>query len=112
MEDPPRVRGSESACDGLRDLEGALFAQRSRLMEQSPKGFALDPFHRNVQGAGALVQIVDTADARMADLARQAHLVLESLDIGRCQRQLRTDQLERHHLIEYRVDRLVDDSHP
>src|SRR6185503_19287794 len=55
--------------------------------------------------------VVDPADVRMRDLAPEAHLVMEPLEIGRVALAARREKLQRDGLAELRVVRAIDLAH-
>ncbi len=112
VDDPRLVDGLQALrhLDGhvvaLGGRQGALVAQD--VLEVDP----LDELHRDVEEPAVLAVVVDGADVLVADLAGETDLALEALRHLRVLREVGPQDLDRDHLVEAAVARLVHHPHP
>ena len=79
MQDALLVRGREPGAQLAGDLERLVGGKPPDAPQQRAEVLAVDVLHREEVQAFHFAEIVDAADVRMRHLARDAHLVAETL---------------------------------
>ena len=80
MQDALVVRRRQPGADLARDFERLVGGQAADAAQQRSQIFAVDVLHGEERLAVDLADVVDAADIRMRDLARDADFVAETLD--------------------------------
>ena len=81
MQDADLVRGPQSRTQLPRNVPGLLARHPANPSKQRRERFAVDVLHRQIVPAGRVADVVDAADIRMRDVARQPHLRDELLHL-------------------------------
>ena len=77
VEDAAVVRGGQAGAELPRDSSALSAGRRPIRREQRRQVLAVDVLHRQELLAVGLADVVDAADVRVRDLARDPHLVVE-----------------------------------
>ena len=112
VNDACAVRGFERAAGLLHDLDRFLGSKFSLLLHQAAQVLTLDELHGDELHAVGLAQVVDPDDVLVGDLGGQKQFLLEAVNDGLVAGQIRADDFQRHHAIQFDVARLVDRAHP
>ena len=108
---PEVVRGRETGTELTRRLDGLVRGQAADAPEQRGEILAVDVLHRQEVLAVGLGQVIDPADVRVRDLARDAHLVVEPGERRGLGRHGTRQELERDRLRQLQVVGTVDLPH-
>ena len=101
MKDARVVGRGQRGGEALRDLDDLGGGQRARAFEASRQVLAFDQLHGEKRSAGVVADVVDPADGRMGDLAREPHLLHQPLaqqSVGAMQ-DLERDGLPQHAVV-------------
>jgi len=111
VEHADAMRGREPATDALGDGQAPPERKHALALLEVLERLAGDVLHRDELFAADLGQVVDAADVRVGDAAREDDLAAEGLPaLGRDA--VGADALERDLLVELEVARPIDDAHP
>ena len=96
VQDSPLVSGSQPGTQLLSDIERLLFRQPADTAQQGRQIFTIDVLHRQEVLTVDLAHIVNSANVRVGDLARDADLTQQSLDAALVAVERHRKELERH----------------
>ena len=105
------VGGTEAVAELVSELQGLERSKAADPPQQRGQVFAVDVFHRDEVLVARLSQVVDPADVRMRDGARQTHLFEQDGELGGIPLHGLRQELERHRLMEHQVVGAVDLAH-
>ena len=112
VQDALLVGGGEAAAELARDVEGLVGGKPADAPHERGEVLAVDELHREEQVVLGLGHVVDAADRRVRDLARQPHLAVEPLESVRLRADAAGQELEGDRLVEAQVVGAVDLAHP
>jgi len=110
VNDPLRVRGRESFCDGDRNLDRLLpWGHRTR--EPAPKGLALEQLHDRVRGTTVVPEIVNCQDVGVVERRNSFGFTLEAGNSISIAYEMLRKNLDRHVSLEAPMPRAIHFAH-
>ena len=111
MDDAAVMRRGEPGAKFARRLQGLIGGQPADARQQRGQVFAVHVFHGNERHALDLADVVDAADIGVGDLARHAHLAVESLQQPLVLGGFFGQEFQRHRLAQHQVGGAIDFAH-
>jgi len=106
------VRHGDSGAQLARDLDGLVLREASDAAQERSEVLAIDILHADEGHPVRLADVEDAADVGMRDLARDAHLAMETRECDAIQHELFRQEFQGDVLVEFQVFGAIDLAHP
>ena len=111
VDDATIVRRRQPRANFTGRLHGLICWQTADTRQQRRQIFAVHILHGEERRAPEFADIVDAADVRVRNLARDAHLAMEALQQPLVARGFLGKKLERHRLPQHQIGGTIDFAH-
>ncbi len=112
VDDAALMGGGEPGAQLARDVGGLVLRESANPTERAREIFPVDVFHREIEQAVGLPDVVHAAHVGVGNLPRGAHLVVKLRQAHRIVADRFRQELERDRLAEAQIVRPIDLTHP